>query len=150
MTYLVAYLGVLAVYLVLDQLWLRGFMQPRLAGRLGEAVLARPRLGATVLFGVFYAAVLTLLAAAPGLFADAQPALYVDDLGRPVAVEGWTLVLLLGAVVGLMAYGTRAAGNLALLRGWSWGLALIEIGWGIVASVAAALAGYWLAGMAGV
>ncbi len=147
MIYLVAYAGVLVVYLVLDQLWLRAVMRPRLARRLGEVVLERPRTAVSVGFGFFYAALLTLLAAAPALFADAQPALYVDDLGRPVDVAGATLAVLLGAAVGLVAYGTRSAGNLALLRGWSGGVALSEIAWGIAASVAAALAGYFLAGV---
>lgn len=146
MTYLVAYLGVLVVYLVLDQLWLRAFMRPRLARRLGDVVLERPRLGASVGFGFFYAAVLTLLAFAPGRFVAARPADFVDELGRPTAVPGVALVLLLSAVVGLMCYATRAAGNLALLRGWGWGLALVEVAWGIAASVVAALAGYYLAG----
>lgn len=143
MTYLVAYLGVLVVYLVLDQVWLRAFMRPRLARRLGEVVLERPRLGASVGFGVFYAAALTLLAAAPGLRAAAGP-IYLER--GPVAVDGWMLVIVLAASVGLFSYIARAAGNLALLRGWGWSLALIEVGWGIVASVAAALAGYFLAG----
>lgn len=143
MIYLVAYLGVLVVYLVLDQLWLRAFLRPRLARRLGEVVLERPRLGASIGFGFFYASVLTLLAAAPGLRASAGP-LYLE--GGPVAVEGWLLVIVLSAFVGAFIYIARAAGNLVLLRGWGWGLALIEVGWGIVASVAAALAGYSLAG----
>lgn len=147
MPHLVAYAVVLAVYVVLDQIWLRAVMRPRLAGRLGDAVLPRPRVVVGLVFGIFYAAVLTLLAAAPGLFLDEQPGLYVDQAGRPVEVEGWSAVVLLGGIVGLVAYGTRAAGNAALLRGWGWSPALLDTGWGMLVSILAALAGYHAAGM---
>ena len=139
MLYLVAYAGVLVVYLVLDQLWLRAVMRPRLARVLGEAVLERPRSAVAIVLGVVYAAVLTLLAALPGLRAAAGP-LYVD--GQPVSVEGWLLVIVLAAVVGLFICGIRTLGNAALLRGWGWGTALLDTGWGMAASVLAALAGY--------
>ena len=52
-----------------------------------------------------------------------------------------------GALLGLTAYATFDLTNLAIINGWTLGLAALDMAWGTVLSAIAAVAGY-LAGTA--
>lgn len=119
------------VFLALDAVWLGtmvgSFYRPRMAGLL----LERPRLDAAVIFYALYIAGVIVFAVLPAL-----------DQG------GWRRALGLGAMLGLVAYGTYDLTNLATLRGWSVAVTALDLVWGafvtgVAASVASAVTG-WL------
>lgn len=55
----------------------------------------------------------------------------LDDLAAVFCLQG--------ALLGLLLYGTVDLTNCALLRGWSWTVALIDMAWGTTACAALAL-----------
>ena len=63
------------------------------------------------------------------------------------AVKSGALVqaLWMGALFGLVTYATFDLTNLALVKGWPAGIALVDICWGIVLSSIVSTAGYGIA-----
>jgi len=62
---------------------------------------------------------------------------------QPAASNGgWTAALWMGAVLGLVAYGTYDITNLSTLRGWSLTIAAVDLAWGVVVTAVASIAGY--------
>jgi uncharacterized membrane protein len=123
-TLLIAYGLTAVIFLALDAVWLGAmvgsFYRPRLAGLL----LDRPRLDAAVPFYALYIAGVMVFAVAPAL-----------DSG------GWTRAFLLGAMLGLVAYGTYDLTNLATMRNWSVAVTLVDLVWGAAVTGAAAAGG---------
>ena len=60
-----------------------------------------------------------------------------------VASGGLPAVLMRGAVLGALAYGTYAFTNHAMLEGWTAALVAADVAWGIVLTAAAAACGLW-------
>lgn len=119
----IAYGFTALVFLVLDIAWLGtmvgAFYKPRLAGLL----LERPRMDAALLFYALYIAGVIVFAVAPAL-----------DAG------GWRRALVLGMLLGLLAYGTYDLTNLATIQGWSVAVTVADMVWGAVATGGAAAA----------
>ncbi len=128
---LLAYVGTLVTFGVLDLLWLgfvaKGFYQSQVGGLL----LPRPNLVPALLLYCLYAAGVVLFVVIP-----AQDA---GSLMRAVA---------LGACFGLVVYATYDLTNLAILNGWTIGVALVDILWGTAVTAAAAAAGFALSRLA--
>lgn len=121
---LIAYGLTTVVFLALDAIWLGtmvgAFYRPRMAGML----LDRPRIDAAVVFYALYIAGVIVFAVQPSL-----------------ETGGWKRALALGAMLGLVAYGTYDLTNLATLRGWSVAVTALDLVWGaFVTGVAAAVA----------
>ncbi|MCP3470596.1 DUF2177 family protein [Bradyrhizobium sp. CCGUVB1N3] len=57
----------------------------------------------------------------------------------------WQSTLLYGALFGLFCYATFDLTALALLKAWSWPVALVDIGWGAVVTAVASTAGLLVA-----
>ena len=57
----------------------------------------------------------------------------------------WTDAALYGALFGFFAYATYDLTNLAVLRGYSTTLALVDLSWGAVVTALTATGGYLLA-----
>lgn len=119
------YLPTLVVFLVLDALWLgvvaRGFYREQF----GDLMRPDIRWGAALAFYLlFIVAVLVFVV---------QPALAAGSLGRAVG---------LGAFFGLVAYATYDLTNLAVLRGFSTTVALVDMAWGAVLTAGTSGAGY--------
>lgn len=119
------YLPTLVVFLVLDALWLgvvaRGFYREQL----GDLMRPDIRWGAALAFYLlFIVAVLVFVV---------QPALAAGSLGRAVG---------LGAFFGLVTYATYDLTNLAVLRGFSTTVALVDMAWGATLTACTAGAGY--------
>lgn len=55
----------------------------------------------------------------------------------------WQRAARLGALLGLVAYGTYDLSNWATLHGWSVQLALMDMAWGTLATSIACTVGYW-------
>ena len=57
----------------------------------------------------------------------------------------WQSTLLYGALFGLFCYATFDLTALALLKHWSWPVALLDIGWGAVVTAVSSTAGLLVA-----
>lgn len=125
MTYVVAYIATAIVFLGLDALWLSRVALGMYRRELGGLLLERPNLPVAAAFYLLYVGGIVILAIAPAL-----------------GDGGWPSVLLMGAVLGLVAYGTYDITNLSTLKGWSVKLAIIDIAWGTALTAVSATIGY--------
>ncbi len=121
---LLVYLATLLTIGALDALWLGVIARRFYAEGLGHLMAERPWWPAAAAFYLLYPVGVTVFAVHP-------------------AGGDWTRALALGLAAGLFAYGTYNLTNLAVLRGWPWPLALVDIGWGAAVSAAGALVGTW-------
>ena len=126
MNYVVAYIATAVVFLGLDALWLSKVALGMYRQELGSLLLEKPKLAVAGAFYLLYVAGIVVLAIVPALGGG-----------------GWVKVLLMGAVLGLVAYGTYDITNLSTLKGWSTRLALIDIAWGTALTAVSATIGYW-------
>lgn len=126
--WIAAYFATLVAFCVLDFIWLgyvaKGFYQ----AQVGPLMLERPNL--------FPAAILYVLCSAGLLFFVIMPA---PSLGR---------ALLGGAFMGLVVYGVYDLTNLAVLKGWTLPVALVDMAWGTVVCASSSAAGYAAARLA--
>src|SRR5436190_1493882 len=127
MTYVVAYIATAVVFLGLDALWLSKVALGMYRQELGSLLLDKPNLPIAAGFYLLYVVGIVVLAIVPAL-----------------GEGGWIKALLMGAVLGLVAYGTYDITNLSTLRGWSTRLALIDIAWGTALSAVSAAIGLWV------
>jgi uncharacterized membrane protein len=122
--YVVLYLATLVVLLVLDFLFLgvlaKGFFTAQVGDMLGEV---RPV--PAVLFYLLYVVGILIFVSA-----DAR---------------GPHSTLLYGALFGLFCYATFDLTALALLRHWSWAVAVLDISWGAVVTAVSSTAGLLVA-----
>jgi uncharacterized membrane protein len=126
--FLAAYAGSAIVLLALDVVWLilatRLLYRPLLGGMLAD----QPSLVVGGAFYLVYVVGIVVFAVLPALD------------GRT-----WLAALGLGALLGLVAYGTYDFTNLATLRDWPWLVSVIDLCWGVFVSATAALGGYFAA-----
>ena len=123
------YASTLVLLLAFDAAWLGLAALPMFRATLGQALLTfRPVPG--ILFYLVYTAGVTV---------------FVTPAGQ---AGGWTMTLLYGALLGLVAYGTYDLTNYATLKPWTLQLAATDIVWGMVltavASTLGMLAGQWI------
>lgn len=125
MRFAVAYAAVAIVFFGLDFLWLSRFALGFYRREIGPLLLDQPNLAISAVFYLVFILGLVLLVVLP-------------------AVDGgnWVSALWMGAILGLVAYGTFDITNLATLKGWSQTLALTDLAWGTALSAVAATAGY--------
>ena len=126
MTYLVAYIATAVVFLGLDAIWLSKLALGMYRQELGSLLLDKPNLPVAAAFYLLYVVGIVVLAIVPSL-----------------SEGGWVKALLMGAVLGLVAYGTYDITNLSTLKGWSAKLALIDIAWGTALTAVCATIGWW-------
>ncbi len=123
--YLILYAACALIFFPLDFIWLstmgKGFYQRELGGLL----LERPNL---VIAGLFYLAYLVgvvALVAAPA--------------------EGDVMkALLMGAVLGFVAYGTYDLTNLSTVKGFTPMVAVVDMAWGTALTAVTAAGGVWV------
>lgn len=123
--YLAPYAATLVVMLVIDLLWIGVIAKPLYQQGIGHLMAEQPRLPVAVAFYLVYALGLTVFAVASGSVAD------------------WKGAALYGAMFGFFAYATYDLTNLATLRNWPLGLALIDMAWGTAVSAVCAGVGRW-------
>jgi uncharacterized membrane protein len=128
MTYAVAYLVSLLVMAGLDFLWLTNTSAILYRRDLGPLLAEDPRMGVAVIFYLAYAAGIVIFAV--------RPALGSGD---------WRTALLYGALFGLFAYATYDLTNFATMKVWSLRVTLLDMGWGMFLTAAAASAGAFAA-----
>lgn len=128
--YALLYVVTLLVLLPLDFLFLgvvaKDFFTSQVGSMLGEI-----RIAPAILFYLLYVA------------------------GTVIFVSGgqgatWSSTLLFGALFGLFCYATFDLTSLALLKHWSWPVAIVDVAWGsfvtAVSSTAALLVANWVLG----
>ncbi len=128
---LLAHAGTLFAFVLLDLVWL-GYVARRFSqSEVGALLRTPPRWGAAVLLYAFYAAGIAGFVVAPALDAGSL-----------------RHALLAGAAFGLVVYGMYDLTNLAVLRGWTVRVAVVDALWGAVVTAAAGAAGFGLARLA--
>jgi uncharacterized membrane protein len=121
------YLVTFVAFLVVDALWLT-LIAPRFyQSQIGFLMAGRPKLAAAGVFYLLFVAGLVVFCVSPG----------VGQSGL-----GWAAWR--GALFGLVAYGTYALTNLAVLEGWPLLVTLVDLGWGIVLATVTTVLGVWL------
>ena len=127
--YVILYLATLIVIIPIDFLFLgfvaKGFFTSQVGNMLGEIKLAP-----AILFYLLY--VVGIL-----IFVSGS------------AAATWQSTLLYGALFGLFCYATFDLTSLALLRHWTWPVAIVDVSWGsfvtAISSTAGLLVANWLA-----
>jgi uncharacterized membrane protein len=127
MNYVVAYIATVVVFLGLDAIWLSQIALGMYRREIGGLLLDKPNLAIAAAFYLLYVAGIVILVVVPALNGGS-----------------WVNALLMGAVLGLVAYGTYDITNLSTLKGWSTQLALIDIAWGTALTAVSATIGYWV------
>jgi len=128
MNFLVLYLATLVPFLVIDVVMLRTVMLPLFERNIGPLLAEETRLGVALGFYLFYVAGIVYFAILPG-----------------VRLEQPSLVVFNGAILGLLAYGTYEATNMATLKGWSWQMVVTDVAWGAILTATSAYLGYLIA-----
>jgi uncharacterized membrane protein len=123
MKYGVAFFAAIVAMVLLDIVWFKLVMGNLFRSELGDAVLESPRLAAAAAFYIVYALGIVVFIVAP---TQSLP---------------WERALLLGALFGLVAYGTYDLTNMATLKVWTWKVAVFDIMWGAFATAISATAG---------
>ena len=122
---LAAYGATALSFFALDFIWLTTATGLLYRPLLGTLLAPEPNLPVAALFYVFYVVGLVVFAVLPAANAGS-----------------WLMALGLGALLGLVAYGTYDITNLATLRDWPLMVTLVDLAWGATVSAVAALAGY--------
>ena len=125
MRYAVAYIVTAVVFLGLDAIWLTQVALGMYRRELGGLLLDRPNLVIAGIFYLVFVVGLVVLAINPALNGGS-----------------WLTALLMGGVLGLVAYGTYDITNLSTLKGWSVTVTIADLVWGTVLSAVSATAGY--------
>lgn len=125
--YLTTYFSTGIVFWILDFVWLgfviKGFYTRELDGLL----LPTPLMAPAIVFYLLFVVGIVVFAVQPALDSNS-----------------WTKALTLGALLGLMAYGTYDLSNLSTLDGWSPRFAIIDIAWGTSVTAISATLGFWI------
>jgi uncharacterized membrane protein len=125
MRYVWTYGATLIAFLAIDLVWLGFIAKNFYRDQLGTLMLDRPSLAIGLGFYLLFAFGIVVFAVTPGLR------------------EGsWRTTLVLGALLGLIAYGTYDLTNLATLRNWPVTMSLVDMAWGSVLTASSALVGY--------
>lgn len=124
---LLLYLAAAGVFFTIDLLWLGVFAKDFYTRQLGGLLKDRTNWTAAFLFYGIYIGGILIFVLMP-------------------AIRGGTVssAALMGALLGLFAYATFNLTNLALIRGWHWNMAMIDILWGTVLTGSVSAITVWL------
>lgn len=124
--YLILYGACALVFFPIDFVWLSTVGKSFYFKELDGLLLDRPNLVVAGLFYLAYVAGVVVLVAAPA--------------------EGDVIkALMMGAVLGFVAYGTYDLTNLSTIKGFSPTVAVVDIAWGTVLTAVSAAGGTWIA-----
>ncbi|MCY6382222.1 DUF2177 family protein [Hoeflea prorocentri] len=128
--FLKTYLVTAIVFLAVDYVWLARVAGGFYRTQLGAHMLDQPRLGVAAVFYIFYVAGIVVFAVLPAM-----------------KEQSLLMALLLGGLLGGVAYGTYDVTNYATLRNWPLAVLVVDISWGIVLTSVSAAAGYTITRM---
>lgn len=121
----VAYIATLVTLAVLDTAWIMLIAIGQFQSALGSTLRPDPNLYAAIAFYLVYTGGVVFLAVRPA-----------SNVSAP------STALINGAVLGFTAYATYDLTSLAIISGYTLELALLDMAWGTVLTMIAALAGY--------
>jgi uncharacterized membrane protein len=122
--YSIAYVATAGVFFGSDYIWLNramGFYR----NSLGDLLAEKPNLVAAALLYLIYFAgivVFTVMPAARG--------------------DGWVAAIVLGGLLGLVAFATYDLTNLATLKRWPLMVTVVDMIWGVFVTALSSLAGF--------
>ncbi|WP_395599664.1 DUF2177 family protein [Pseudomonas sp. A1437] len=119
---LIAYSATLVTFLLLDGIWLGLLMAPTYRELLGPLMLEKPLLLPAAVFYCLYVFGCVVFVVLPAL--------------------RWQKAATMGALLGLVAYGTYDLTNWATLRGWSVQVTLLDWAWGTFATAVSCTVGF--------
>lgn len=125
MSYLSLYAVTFCVFLTIDFFGLGLVVKPMFEKHVPELLLDRPKLGPALAFYAFYVFGLIWFVSAPALAGDKS---YLWVLGHAALIAG-------------IGFGTYEFTSLAVIKGWSWEIVVVDLVWGITMTCVAALAG---------
>lgn len=117
--WMVLWIASAVLFLMIDMVWLLGLGRRFYMAEIGDLLASQPNLAAAALFYVLYITVLMIMVIWPAF--QAQSALYAVRYG---------------ALLGLLAYGTYDLTNLAVMKGFTVRIALIDMVWGMALTAA--------------
>lgn len=126
--YLAAYGASALVFLIIDMAWIFLVMGRLYKSNIPEIMTDQIRVAPAVLFYVLHMAAIVVLAVRPAL-----------------ASGSWREAAVLGAVLGLAAYGAYALTDQSIMRVWATKLTIADMTWGAFATAVAATAGFFAA-----
>lgn len=122
--YTIAYAATAVVFLGVDYIWLSramGFYR----NSLGDLLAEKPNLPAAAAFYLIYFVGIVVFAVMPA-----------------ARNGGWASAILLGGLLGLVAYATYDLTNLATLSRWPLAVTVVDMVWGTFVTALASLAGF--------
>jgi len=122
--YGIAYLATAAAFLGADYIWLNramGFYK----NSLGDLLADKPNLAAAAALYVIYFVGIVVFAVLPAARSDE-----------------WGAAIMLGGLLGLVAFATYDLTNLATLSRWPLVVVIVDLFWGIFVTALASLAGF--------
>lgn len=125
MTLTKAFIASIVTFLVIDAIWITLFVSDYYETQVGSLLRETPNFVAAMVFYLAYAFAVVVLAVRPALASRRV----VD-------------ALMLGALLGAIAYGTFTITNYAVLEAWTMGLVLSDIAWGTFLTAIVAASGY--------
>ena len=128
MLYVKAYAAALALFLLLDFIWLGFVARDFYASQLGS--LLRDRIG---------------YAAAGGFYLAYVVGIVVFAIVPALNSGSWARAALSGALFGLLAYGTYDMTNIATLKDWPITMSIVDMAWGTFLTATVATAGFFAA-----
>ena len=120
-----AYIASILTFLVVDAIWIALVVRSYYESQIGSLLRDTPDFIAALVFYLAYAFAVVVLAVKPALTSKRL----VD-------------ALMLGALLGAIAYGTFTITNFAVLKDWTIGLVVSDIAWGTFLTAVVAASGY--------
>jgi uncharacterized membrane protein len=128
MVFVAGYAVSLAVFVILDMVWLGNMVNRVYRPTLGDVLISGVNLPPAIIFYLIYPVGLMIFAVLPAL-----------KSGSVVAAVAY------GALFGFFSYATYDLSNYATVRNWTLQLTIVDIAWGTVLGSIAASCGYLLA-----
>ena len=128
MKYIYLYLLTLAIFLIIDFIWLNFIAKNLYSSKIGHLLTENPNLIPAGIFYLLFVVGVIIFAILPGYEA-----------------RSITKAIFLGALFGLMTYSTYDLTNLATLKNWPLSVTIIDLIWGTSISTVTTVSGYYIA-----
>lgn len=113
--WIILWIAAAVLFLLIDMVWLLWLGRSFYVSEIGDLLRQPPNMGAAGAFYILYVTGLMVMVV--------WPAVQVGSVGQAV---------LYGAILGLIAYGTYDLTNLAVMKGFTTKIAVIDMIWGTV------------------
>lgn len=113
--WIILWIAAVVLFLLIDMVWLLWLGRSFYVSEIGDLLRQPPNMGAAGAFYILYVTGLMVMVV--------WPAVQVGSVGQAV---------LYGAILGLIAYGTYDLTNLAVMKGFTTKIAVIDMIWGTV------------------